>query len=76
MYTRTHTHTHTQDAILSIGSAMTAVEFRDTVKAGLHLAFLSVKQSLVMLLDVESGVLAYFESNTSFHTLTKDGVVW
>ena len=65
-----------QDAILSIGSAMTAVEFRDTVKSGIHLAFLSVKQSLVMLLDIESNVLAYYESNTSFKTLTKDGVIW
>ena len=55
---------------------MTAVEFRDTVKSGIHLAFLNVKHSLVMLLDVESSVLAYYETNTSFKTLTKDGVVW
>ena len=55
---------------------MTAVEFRDTVLSGIHLAFLGVKQALVLLLDIESNVLAYFESNTSFKTLTKDGVVW
>ena len=80
----THTHTHTllpsfpplQDAILSIGSAMTAVDFRDTVLSGIHLAFLGVKKSLVLLLDIESNVLAYFETNSSFKTLPKDGVVW
>ena len=68
--------THSKDALLSIGSAMTAMEFQDAVKAGLHLAFLNVKQLLVMLLDVGSNELAYHESNTCFQTLVKDGVVW
>ena len=55
---------------------MTAVEFRDTVHSGIHLAFLGVKKSLILLLDIESNVLAYFETNSSFKTLPKDGVVW
>ena len=45
------TYTHTQEAILSIGSAMTATQFRDAVKFGLKLALPNmVRDTLLELL--------------------------
>jgi len=68
---------HTQqEAILSIGSAMTALEFCGAVDHGLRLALPCVEHSLVLLLDVESNELAYFESDSCFHLMPKSGVVW
>ena len=47
------THPHTQEAILSIGSAMTAIHFRDAVKFGLNLALPNVVRDTLFLLQLE-----------------------
>lgn len=65
-----------EDAILSIGSAMTAVELRDAVSSALHLALLNVRHSLVLLLDLETNELGYFQADNTVRTMPKSGVVW
>lgn len=52
-FTMLCTHLHTQEAILSIGSAMTAIQFRDAVKFGLNLALPNVVRDTLFLLQLE-----------------------
>ena len=56
----THTHTHTHTCA------------RAHTRTHTH----TQEHSLVLLLDVESGELAYFETESTFHLMPKSGVVW
>ena len=58
--TRTYAHTHTHACA------------RAHTRTHTH----TQEHSLVLLLDVESGELAYFETESTFHLMPKSGVVW
>ncbi|XP_064404655.1 cGMP-dependent 3',5'-cyclic phosphodiesterase-like isoform X2 [Halichondria panicea] len=65
-----------EESILSIGSSMTPLEFRDSVDNALRLAVPDIRHSLVLLLDLETNELAYFNSDDSCQPMPKQGMVW
>jgi hypothetical protein len=68
--------TQFEEAILLVGAATSPLELRLAVTSGLHTALPDVVCSLVLLVDVETQQLAYFETNDSLIYMPTSGLVW
>jgi hypothetical protein len=76
IHSEVHKSCCVQEAILLVGAATSPLELRLAVTSALHTALPDLVCSLVLLLDVETQQLAYFETNDSPIYMPTSGVVW